>query len=379
MTTPFDIPEGFDDAILLAFVEDTLPPAERAEVERRITSRPDLAALLTGMRRDRMQLAALQDPAAPRGLVDAALRALQQGQQAQALQSLRLAGEQHAEIQVSRVVPTRRNWWTSGRRAVAAAAILGLVGGITAISLWPAPRPITPTPQPNQLATETTQQTPDAVATLTGPTESTEAAPAAEPTAVAIADVAVPLAPIVADVDQMERALELARAGRLVIRVAATNPTRSDQQLASLVTRSESGRLWRASASIPADIRVALATPRSPSPESVDTAPDAIPATAIASSDERPFLILRPRTPAPLSLPPDAEDLLATAELSPTGDAVRSLCQALTNQLGPITITELAEPLADVAEAPTLDSVLWWSGSPARWARWVRIPVVIER
>jgi hypothetical protein len=47
--------------------------------------------------------------------------------------------------------------------------------------------------------------------------------------------------------------------------------------------------------------------------------------------------------------------------------------------VGSVAVAELAEPVAAEEEGPTIESVLWWAGSPAQWAPWASIPVIIER
>ena len=130
-------PGGIDEATLLAFVEGGLPVEQASALRDALAvGTPDQQRLLRrldAMKRDRAGVASLAACPMPSGMVEAAMRRAQQ----EALAGLRLAGERAAEIPVSRVVPRRRSRWTSARRLMAAAAMVGVVGGVGLVKLWP--------------------------------------------------------------------------------------------------------------------------------------------------------------------------------------------------------------------------------------------------
>lgn len=364
--------EGLDEATLLAFVEGTISSEQSAAFLHALQGRPHHAQTLRTlekMRRDREAVMRLPEVMAPAGLVEAAIARAQR----EALLSLRSAGEQSDEIPVSRVIPIRRSWWSGTRAAIAAAAVLGIASGAVIIGFWPATKPAGPLvaqgPGPSAISTpEAPRPRPTPIVLEQDPAPETPAP------LLAIANEAamVPLAPR-QSIENLGEAVELAKAGRLVIRVTARNPARCEQQIASIATRSESSRLWRASAQAPVEIRTALAS-RSSTPSAIRPFEP-----AMADGQRRPgWLILRP-SQLELFTAPREEDLISMVRLSPTEDAIRALRTTLGEQVGAVTLSELAEPAPEVREDRTVDSALWWSGSPTQWARWSSVPVIIER
>jgi hypothetical protein len=379
-----------DEASLLAMVEGLLP-VDRARVVREMLANgtPEQKALLRKldlMKRDRAGVASLEAPMAPLGLVEAAMRRAQQ----EALAGLRLAGDQAVEIPVSRVVPNRKSWWNGTRRMVAMAAMVGLVGGVGLIALWPASK-TNSTLQANRDSTDKSDSksnenggTPvriaiaDESATDTTPvTDPVDAGSTAEAPRAPLAIMSAPPA------DRAERMLELAKAGRLVLRVTPRSPRQCEQQLASLAARPQGSRVWDVSATPPSEVVTALAA-LTPNPEATSESQrpaEIVP--AFASTSERRFpMIIRPPAPLAIVLPPKAEDLVGLARVAPTLDGIEAIRRALTETLGVVTVAELAEPLAgmDAMETTrTIESTLWWSGPPTRWANWASVPVIIER
>lgn len=373
--------DGLDEATLLAFVEGELAAAQEATLRRTLPG--EVLASLEAMRRDRAAVARLPEPAAPAGLAEAAMARAQR----EALHDLRLTGEQEMVIPVSRVAPVRRSWLTPARAAMAAAALLGVVGGLTLIANWPSGKPRgagRPGGLPGTDIALGPNQTPDPIAIADLPPENpTVGTPGdetlGEPVRTASADpVVVPLAPVAARTDEPARVLGLARSGRLVLRVTPRAPGRCEQQLASLEARSATSQLWRARAEAPADIRVALATPAPTEKTPVEPNPDG---PHMAGLDGAGPMIIKPVT-LPSIAPPRVQDLVAMLRIAPTADALGAVRAVLTEQLGVVEFAEMPAPLVSADEAAdqaTLESVLWWSGSPTQWARWASIPVVIER
>lgn len=374
--------DGLDEATLLAFVEGGLGAAEEATLRRTLPA--EVLASLQAMRGDRGAVARLPEPPVPAGLAEAAMARAQR----EALHSLRLTGEQEVQIPVSRVAPVRRSWLTPARGAMAAAALLGVVGGLSLIANWPGggknkggggagggtgvdvaqgpietPGPVAPpVPAPENVAAAT-------------PGDETPA----DGVRVASADpVVVPMAPLAVRVDESARVLALAKSGRLVLRVTPKAPGKCEQQLASLEARSANSQLWRAKADAPADIRLALARPAPAEKTRVEGAPDE---PALGGVDGFQPMIIRP-VELPSIAPPRVQDLVAMLRVAPTADALNAVRAVLSEQLGAVEFAEMAAPLSsaeDAADQATIESLLWWSGSPTQWARWASVPVVVER
>jgi anti-sigma factor RsiW len=79
-----DLPAGLDEAVLLAWVEDELPEAERARVEAALRARPALLGRLDAIRGDRLTLQSLGEERAPAHLLDSIEQTLERGAESRA-------------------------------------------------------------------------------------------------------------------------------------------------------------------------------------------------------------------------------------------------------------------------------------------------------
>jgi hypothetical protein len=388
-----------DESTLLALVEGVLPLEQasvlRDQLAQGTPEQQRLLDRLDSMRRDRAGVASLAMAPMPLGMVEAAMRRAQQD----ALAGLRIAGEHAGDIPVSRVVPSRHRRWTGARRLTAVAALLGMIGGVTLIAVWPKK------PSAGHEAVATNDKTgsntgistgghgekPSSIAVNDSATDadlrdgsfdglqdpSTKVASSEPVDAVAVPMALSPLA----SADRAEHLLELAKAGRLVFKVTARTPRQSEQQLASLAARPLGTRAWNVSADAPVHVVASLALLSKPSsviPQG--TGPSESPMMADTSTQPRP-MIVRPEAPLPMAVPPGAEDLVGLVRVVPTLDGIESVRRALTDAVGSVTVAELADPLAGMgtSEPITLESAIWWSGPPTRWATWASVPVIIER
>jgi hypothetical protein len=389
--------DGLDEHTLLGLVERTLDARAEAAAMDRLS--PAARAQIVAMRRDRAQIAALPEVAAPAGMVERAVAAAQR----EALNGLRLAGEQESEIPVSRVVPIRRAWWKGRGAALAAAASLGIVGGVVLLSL-PSRTPKTgPTDNgaiaagPNAVPEPLPLLNPDrglgATAGIAAATPSDEAG-AIEPTSLAQADgalgsgsgatpVMVPMAPASARVNDADLALALAREGRLVIRVTPRMPSGVERRMETLTARSSRSGLWRAEETVPMEVSSALASTSSPEPEGARPEPRPRPdqpmIIASAGMREPGGLLIKPKAELTIALPPEPGDLVTLARAAPTAEALESLTRTLGDQIGSVTYESLPERIAVEDQDVTIDSTLWWTGTPRRWTKWTAIPLIIER
>jgi hypothetical protein len=168
-----------------------------------------------------------------------------------------------------------------------------------------------------------------------------------------------------------------------VLKVTARTPRQSEQQLALLAARPQGSRVWDVSASAPGEVVASLAALSPTASESPDPSlRDHSPALAGTTPQLTP-MILRPSAPLPMVLPPGVQDLVGLVRVVPTLDGIESVRRALTDAVGSVTVAELPEGLPGMgvtaSQSITLESAIWWSGPPTRWATWASVPVIIER
>jgi hypothetical protein len=389
--------DGLDEHTLLGLVEGTLDA--RAEASATAGLSPSACARIALMRRDRTRLAALPEVAAPTGIVEQAVAAAHR----EALNGLRLVGEQESEIPVSRVVPIRRAWWKGRGVALATAASLGIVGGVVLLSLpsW--------TPKSGPTDTGVIAAGPDTVPeprSLVNPDRGLDATtgiaaatPSDEVEGIELASVVqahaalgsgsgatplmVPMAPASARVNDSDLALALAREGRLVIRVTPRMPTGVDRRMETLTARSSRSGLWRAEETVPTEVSAALASASRPEPDAATPEPRPRPdqpmIVASAGMQVPGGLLIKPKAELTIALPPEPGDLVTLARAAPTAEALESLTRTLGDQIGSVTYESLPERIATEDHDATIDSTLWWTGTPRRWTKWTAIPLIIER
>jgi hypothetical protein len=157
-------------------------------------------------------------------------------------------------------------------------------------------------------------------------------------------------------------------------------PSRCRQQLETLEARTASNQIWRAQKDAPQAIVTALATPPSEDVPAISRPrPTPVYVADAAGGGSWPMIVRLPRLPTFST--PKVEDLIALIRVAPTAEAIEAARAAIEDQVGKVTFAETIDPLpADSSEAqPTIDSMFWWSATPAHWARWASIPVVIEQ
>jgi hypothetical protein len=380
---------GLDEATLLGLIEGTLDAQAEAAALAGLSGAQ--RARVVAMRRDRARVAALPEPSVPSGMVERAMAASQR----EALNGLRLVGERESEIPVSRVVPVRRVWWKSRGAGLAAAASLGLVAGVVVLSMPSKPpttgvdvavgTPDTTTietaPIANPISTFATTPKPDGGGIGDAATDETNETNPVVTTLLANAEpVRVPMAPASARGGEADRALALAREGRLVIRVTPKSQAGLDRRVEAFASRSERQSLWRASTELPQTVATALASaPPTPdaTPESARPAPDLI--IAAGHAEAPGGLLFKPRADLAVTLPPAPGDVVTLARVTPTAEGLASLSRTLADQVGAITYEALPVRLDTPTAEATIDSALWWTGTPRRWAAWAAVPVIIER
>lgn len=426
------------EADLLAWIEgEPLPRARDAAVARALDADPALAARLLAMRSDRNVLRSMADEPAPAGLLEAALAALEPAMERRMLLELAEGKPLHDHPPVSIVRPPRQTLWQTfmsdrlGRRLSLAAALLLVVGAtayFAASSLEPRPNLGDPNgtriaqadpepdagvtsktapertiamapeagqgPAPQGIAAdraaesradyELTEPRVLAEAPTPGPTAEKPVEVAGVPTEVAVAEVLRELEEATAAEAGMtaDRALALAREGRLAIRVVSTHPSLAIHQLDRRLGRRAGGGSWRLAGDVPAPIVAAVANP----------GPPVVLASAAARQGE-PMFFTSAREPVRVSLPtptspPVTPALVPQPEIAPESrmaevrldaevlEAVRGAIGRAAG--GDAVFEELPTPVPDEALPVSPAAVFWWTRPASEWTAWARVPVVVE-
>jgi hypothetical protein len=361
------LPPGVTEELLCEYVEGTLAPAEAARIQAALSGDPGLRTLIGGIASDRAALTRAPEPRPPADLLERVQARLER----EALVGLS-DGERAASPDVIvRLNPAAQTLdagqiWSRLWRPLALAAGLALVvtGGVywarifAASSATPGGRnpiaqaPVDPAPAP---ATEAVDQTTTiaaapaverAIETLKTSRESTLAA-VSEP---------VPEEP---EIDP-ERAAELLRRGRLVIRVAGAPQAEASaraQALRGLDIARPAVFAGARSATPAADAPTPIIKPQ---PAWLPPRVDLASLLEFNRADTRSDRVLLGLDDTRDGLAEDLESLRARIErrVLPLGVSVR--------------FEEAPEPVAPPLNAGEL---LWWSGPSSAWARRLSVPV----
>lgn len=422
-----------EEADLLAWIEgEKLSPEMDAAVARLLMSNPVLARELEAMRRDRDVMKSLEDEfKAPAGLIESVESALQPVLERQLLLGLQDGEPVESKPVVSMVRPEKRGVFQtfladrSGRRMAMAAGLLLVVGGATywattMVSNTGGPRPLTvarndaikETPIPEAPAKLLARANPAAITSdkpavdqTTNEKMTVAVAPAkvVEPTgAPGVPGSAVSneskssevetamIGPVKVAVDST-LAAELAREGKLVIRVVSPQAARSPVAVAEHLKKDVSGPGWKLAGDVPSAVAVAVA------PEPVDwkqlaaSQPAREDNETVAAADMDgvnkaldPSLI-GPPAPSSLDVPQLAIEQVPSVYMlqarldAATMDAVKKSLQK-AGRADEVVFEERYESLPLDPSAPILNpsAMVWWNNTPAGWAKWGEVPVVID-
>ncbi len=420
-------PIGPEEADLLAWVEgEKLSPAMDAAVARLLMSNPVLARELEAMRRDRDALQSLEDEfSAPAGLIESVESALQPVLERQLLLGLQDGEPLESKPVVSMVRPEKRGIFQtfladrSGRRMAMAAGLLLVVGGAT---YW-ATTMVSSTPRPLIVARNDSRKemaTPEAPAkplakAETSPATLTNDKPASDKTSVAVATPkkvensgapvvpgnTVPNDPTTAETEvamvgpvkvpvDSTLAAELAREGRLVIRVVSPQSARSPVAVAEHLKKDVSGPGWKLGSEVPSAVAVAVAHEPVDWKQLAATQPSRGDDETLVAADMDavnkgldPSLIGPPAPSAELpqlaiEQVPSIYMLQARLDAA-TMDAVKKSLQK-AGRADEVLFEERYESLPLDPSAPILNpnAMVWWNNTPAGWAKWGEVPVVID-
>lgn len=392
-----------DESELLAFIEREPMAADRAEAVRTaIAADAVLRDLVQAMRDDRAALAAMGEVRAPSTLLEGVEARLER----EALVGLSRV-QSSAGLPVSQIVPEResviatiftRPW--ARQLAMAAGIVLAVgVGYFVVRTNWPTPKarefargnamPADAQPARSDFsagAAHANTSTPSIDVASASPAASSMADPqATKPTvaegpSVASAEKAEPAAEPAMTID---RAVALAKQGRLVVRLPAADLAGGHAKLDSL--RIRTGAWLAVDRAAPAEgpeiaesVQLAVLASR-PQPVSPPTMSPEAPAYAGDGHTAAPRPVAPPAAALPeltalrlgddvycLSMLPDDDHLRAVLQRLSGGD--RDLASLLQEVDRPI---ELAAPLS-------LDTMLWWNRAPVNWDRRFVLPVVVE-
>ena len=395
------LPVGLDESDLLALVEGTPMPAERAaRLREALAHDPRLAELAALMRADRDTLASLPTASAPADLLDRVEVLLEREA---------LVGLAHTEasavggdLPVSTVIPMRRPWVSLrvGAPLAAAAAVLLIAGGV--LMLIPGKRPpiappIGPTanndtnPRPGDLAHNSTPdktgvepvnaeppRVPTDVATKTNPDAPVAVDPNTAPAVPVIAKT-VPTRTI-----PTEELLAAARDGRLVLRLRTPDDAvvterikaaRGNTQALHIQGMSTDAYIVASGAykggwkpqTLPPDLSP---RPDQPAPAPLaNSKPDGTPPVPshVTNTAAQP----RPTEPDPVL---SAQAFIASVPA--TAQGLEALFK-LRSEVVPGDWQILPEPMKLQAPAEG-ETILWWASSPSAWSPRFTVPILVQ-
>jgi hypothetical protein len=177
------------------------------------------------------------------------------------------------------------------------------------------------------------------------------------------------------------RAVELAKQGRLVIRLRAPDPfvLSHPSVIADRVRHSSSSMMWRLGDEAPSQLASMLHAASSPVPER--TAPISAPSAPVVASDELGKDMFGPPAPAALrpatAFTPMPAPTVYLVQTKLDAAAIEGLRRALA-PYGEATLEESAQPLP-LDDSLNPAAVVWWSQPPSGWAWWASVPVVIDQ
>lgn len=380
--------QTLDETHLLAWIEDELTELQAQRVERALGSQPPMRDRVVAMRTDRLALAALGDEPAPADLLVGVADLLEREMLVE-LTDDAIETRDHP-IPISRVVPERGvAAWTrhtlggvgavlgdrTGRRLAVAAGLLLVAGGLTYVVsqvIHPAigPSPLSTSPGETIARADPATPSPAIAGHQPAGTDTASAQPNGPDRAGDTRRVATDTTQPGAGDDGAitpARAVELARAGRLVIRVQPADAADTLAQLDRVGTASSSVRVFT---ELDAQLARALQTRRPATP----TRP-AQPEPIVIASDELPadHAHQDAAQPSPSADRPWRVAGLRLIELNLTERTLASMLRST-----PGAEFEAAPEPMDLPIASDPGRVLWWGEPTSTWVPRTVVPVVVE-
>jgi hypothetical protein len=344
------------------------------------SGRAGLSERVVQMQANRRALQSLGVERAPKGLADRVVAALERD----ALLGLAEGTPAPPPIQITDHVRSGPARWARMGPGLALAAGLALV--ITGTVYWsnvlfgggPAQAP-RESVGPMAIATGPADASPAARAKT-----SAESAPPADsaPAATMMAASGPAQEPAAHEPLTPERAAELARAGRLVIRVAATS-TRALSQLETM-GNGRNHRAWRLQKDVPPAVSAAiLATVAAPAIPADFVGP-VMAAAHPANVASLIAPMVGPRAAFNLTPPRIERDGSVIAgsyllEVPADAEAISGVASILGERLkGEVRMEALPDAVPTPPSAPDPGSLLWWTQTPQNWTPRASVPIVIE-
>jgi hypothetical protein len=375
---------------MVDWIDGTLSESEILKLVE-ASGRSDIRQRVQQLQKNRALLASLPTEAPPIDLHDRVLAALERdtllGVSAEQWAQVEESSQPIATLPQDRLGSQRdtsnRAWWQAAPTLAMAASILLLVGG--GVLLYPTikaalkPSPVQPigpiasnggktnNSQPNdgsgvQPAIENTQSG-DSGINIAG---NTLGATSPDVGAAAIAAAETPI--------DLARAVELAREGRLIVRVVAKD-TSSLARVETAATNPQSRLGWRLSKEVPPSV-VAMMMPRAPGE----------PTMAMSARERTASLLSAFASPgAALSLPNPqtiAQNKVRGTYVLDVQQSSAGLSQALDMLSKGLNATiefeRSAEPMPMHREVRPQD-VMWWNQPSSQWMDRVAVPIIVQR
>lgn len=393
-------PGPLSEEQLVDWIDGTLPP-DQAELLSAASGRTDLKDRIAQMQRQKRVLASLSEEQAPPELLDRVLAALERD----ALIGI-ATGDGDAtlpEDQSSLMLGGRtrsHSFWqrTSPRLAMAAGLTLLVVGvsyfGALALSGKQKTGTLPAGPLAKNTPTESRTQEADSI---TQPDELQVAAAEKGAAAPGIADkseAASTLAATSADEAREaaprdlsdERTLELAREGRLVVRVLAKD-TRALPEIERRASAPGSERQWRLDRQVPADVVAAVLPGGMTRQQLPGPTQDGEPLTIASATHSKASLVgplIGPGAAARWTAPAPDDAVSRVrgtylVDLPRTERGFNVIKTVFQNELKARVIFEEAPAPLDVPQRTTPESVLWWTQPSGQWVDRVTVPLIVEQ
>jgi hypothetical protein len=375
---PDPTPPPLNEDEMLLWVEGRLSRIDEWKLANTVR-RPGVARRVQQMQANRAALQSLADEKAPPELMERVMVALER----EALLGLSQGESIGDPIPIARAKPkasSRRLDRYAPGLALAAGLVLLVAGAAYWSTLLFSNQPL------KRLAWDTSSE-PDLPLTPTPDGTTFAKAPDAATTAIDAMRSAPPVTVAAAEGPReidAARALELAREGRLAVRVLSRNARSLPQVEAAASVRST--RPWRLSRDVPATVVAAIL----PVPGSMFVGPpnrDSIGSAAFAAANTA-RATLNLVTPmigpgAAVQIPTTPEPLRRVrgtylADVADSEQAMTVMRSTLADRLdAQVVFEELLEPL-EMPQRLDAETLLWWTQPPSSWTRRVMVPLVVE-
>jgi hypothetical protein len=181
-----------------------------------------------------------------------------------------------------------------------------------------------------------------------------------------------------------DQAAQLARDGRLAIRVATLNADRAAQQVGKLAAvKPEASRSWRLGTDLPAHVLETVASAAEPlqnlatSTPAIERRADILTGTDIPADGAR----FERSAPTGTAAPAHAarKPVGFVVEVDAASNSLSAVKGLLAEKAGAVaTFIELPERV-DTGCASDPDSIMWFTQTPENWVPRVRVPVLVGR